>query len=319
MEGPSMKKTPWLVCLFSVSALAASSTPGEKVIYGEDDRLDLYQVQNSRDAALADSTVALMDGANLTRNGDSFDIKADTFGREFGLCKSEPYYDQPSGAFCSGALVGPDLLITAGHCVKSAGECAAVKFVFNYSVTKEGVYPTSASAENVVGCKQIIARKQEGAGADYALIRLDRSISNHKPLKINRANDLTAGDKVGVIGHPSGLPVKVAFGDSKVRTMEKPGYFIANLDTYGGNSGSAVFNTKTGLVEGILVRGETDFVYSSANGCRLSNVCGSNGCRGEDVTKIGELAALIPEGSSTGDTRDAPRAPRGSSWPSARR
>ena len=59
---------------------------------------------------------------------------------------------------------------------------------------------------------------------------------------------------------------------------------MANLDTYGGNSGSAVFNAKTGLVEGILVRGEQDYVQKGD--CRVSNVCPADGCRGEDVTKI---------------------------------
>lgn len=310
-----MKKTPWLVCLFSVSALASGGTPGERVIYGDDDRLDLFQVQNSRDVQLADSTAALMEAEKLTRNGDKFEIAAEIFGREFGLCPKEPFFNQPSGAFCSGALVGTDLLITAGHCVKTAADCAATKFVFNYSVTAEGVYPTSATAENVVGCKEIIARKQEGAGADYALIRLDRAITNHSPLKINRVADLKAGDKVGVIGHPSGLPVKVAFGDSEVRTVDKPGFFMANLDTYGGNSGSAVFNTRTGLIEGILVRGENDFVYAS--GCRVSNVCPATGCRGEDVTKIGELANLIPATAEL--PRNPPRDNPRSSWPTSRR
>jgi hypothetical protein len=316
MEGHfMMKKTPWLVCLFAVSAFASGGTPGDKVIYGQDDRLDIFQVQNTRDVQLADSTVALMEGNNLTRSGDKFDIRADIFGPTFGLCKDEPFYNQPSGAFCSGSLVAPDIIITAGHCIKNASDCSSTKFVFDYAVTQEGVYPTSATADNVVGCKSIIARKQEGAGADFAVIRLDRAITNHKPLAINRAGDLKAGDKVGVIGHPSGLPVKVAFGDSKVRTVDRPGYFMANLDTYGGNSGSAVFNTTTGLVEGILVRGENDFVYK--NGCQVSNVCPADGCRGEDVTKISEVAALIPA------TGDAPRQPQPSkdeptsSWPSS--
>jgi hypothetical protein len=306
-----MNKTPWLVCLISVSAFA-SGGPSDKVIYGDDDRLDIYQVTNSRDIQLADSTVALMNASNLTLKENQYEIKAGIFGSDFGLCADEPFFNQPSGAFCSGALVAPDLMITAGHCIKSASACASTKFVFDYAVTKEGVYPTTASIDSVVGCKEIVARKQEGTGADYALIRLDRAITSHKPLAINRAENLKNGDKVGVIGHPSGLPVKVAFGDSEVRDVTKPGFFVANLDTYGGNSGSAVFNTNSGEIEGILVRGENDFVYS--NGCRRSNVCSATGCRGEDVTKISEIAALIPE---TRTPRQPPKP--GSSWPSRTR
>jgi hypothetical protein len=315
-----MKKTPWLV--ISILGLAGSAFgsggPGEKVIYGDDDRLDIYQVTNSRDVELADSTVALMEAGKLTRSGDKFEIAAEQFGVEFGLCDKEPFREQPSGAFCSGSLVAPDLLITAGHCIENATECSNTKFVFNYAVTKEGAYPKSASADNVVGCKEIVARKKEGAGADFALIRLDRRITNHKPLAINRDGDLKAGDNVGVIGHPSGLPVKVAFGKSVVRDVSPTGYFVASLDTYGGNSGSAVFNTKTGLIEGILVRGEQDFVYTS-EGCRVSNVCTQDDCRGEDVTKIAEVAKLIPTDDRSGGGGTGGGTEPSSSWPSSAR
>lgn len=305
-----MNKAPWLLCLtFSISSAFAGNHEG--VIYGEDDRQDIYQVTNSRDLDLASSTVVLMNADKLTRSGDQYKISADTFGREFGLCDSEPFKEQPSGGFCSGSLVGEDLIITAGHCIEDASECASTKFVFGYAVAKAGVYPTSTLASEVVGCKEIVARKKEAAGADFALIRLDRKVKNHKPLKINRVPDLKAGDHVGVIGHPSGLPVKVAFGKSEVRDVSTTGYFVANLDTYGGNSGSAVFNTATGLIEGILVRGETDFVYEG--GCRVSNVCKANECRGEDITKIAELVNLIPESRDTPPT--PPPSEPTSKWP----
>jgi hypothetical protein len=57
-----------------------------------------------------------------------------------------------------------------------------------------------------------------------------------------------------------------------------------------------VFNTTTGLIEGILVRGETDYTYRTGGGqfCRISNRCANDGCRGEDVTKIASAASFIP-------------------------
>jgi hypothetical protein len=248
-----------------------------------------------------------MKASNLEQNGEVYDIEAGTFGDDFGLCESEPFRDQPSGGFCSGALVGDDLMITAGHCIEDEYECESTRFVFGYQVKKEGEYPTSAPVGEVYSCAEIIRRDQVSDGADYAVIRLDRKVSNHRPLAINRAADLKDGDKVGVIGHPSGLPVKIAFGESLVRDVAPEGYFVANLDTYGGNSGSAVFNTKSGLIEGILVRGETDFITTS-EGCRASNVCEADDCRGEDVTKISALADIIPDVGT-------PPAPPTSSWP----
>ena len=94
------------------------------------------------------------------------------------------------------------------------------------------------------------------------------------------------------MGHPSGLPLKFANG-AQVKDTSNASYFVANLDTYGGNSGSPVFNEDDGTVEGILVRGDTDFVRD--NGCFISNVCPTTGCRGEDVTRTTEFAGDVPE------------------------
>lgn len=288
----------WVVPAFTVLlfVLFSSAFAGElstKVIYGDDDRQDLYQVSDSQKLELAKSTAALIAANRVTIANGRARIATTNYGRDFGLCRNEPFYAQPMAAFCSGALVGPDLLMTAGHCITNETECKATKFVFGFSVTQEGVFPAEVASKDVVGCKSIVRREYQAGGLDYALIRLDRKITHRASLAINRANDLRAGDSVGVIGHPSGLPTKVAFGASVVRDVSNPEYFVANLDTYGGNSGSAVFNTITGKIEGILVRGEQDFVFE--NGCRRSKVCGAASCRGEDIIRISTLSVHIPE------------------------
>jgi hypothetical protein len=54
-----------------------------------------------------------------------------------------------------------------------------------------------------------------------------------------------------------------------------------------------VFNSDTHEVEGILVRGETDFISNGS--CTESLKCPNTGCRGEDCTRTTEFARLIPE------------------------
>jgi hypothetical protein len=98
-----------------------------------------------------------------------------------------------------------------------------------------------------------------------------------------------------VIGHPAGLPTKVA-GGAKVRDASPEGFFVANVDTYGGNSGSIVINARTGKGAGILVRGEADYVYKGD--CRVSKVCAADACRGEDVTKLSSVAFPAPASPS---------------------
>ena len=272
-------------------AVPASAQFQNKVIYGSDTRIDLYQTSDPRLRSLADSTVALFQAAGVSADGGVAKLTTQNYGQMMGLCKEEPFYEQGTGAFCSGSLVAPDVIMTAGHCVPSAEECANIKFVFGFAVKKKGVLPDSVPATDVYGCKELIGRAQVNAGADWALVRLDRKVAGRKPLKLNLTGKIENKTEVLVIGHPSGLPTKIA-GGAHVRDASKDAYFVANLDTYAGNSGSAVFNSTTGLVEGILVRGEQDFVPKGD--CQVSNVCPADGCRGEDVTKIASVADKIP-------------------------
>lgn len=274
-----------------LAAMPALAQVGPDVIYGSDDRLDIYQVENAKLREAADSTVALFSGSDVSVAGDKATLSVSPYGPGMSLCPEEPFYEQVNGAFCSGSLIAPDVIMTAGHCVRSQDACEGTKFVFGFGVKAKGVMPKTVASSDVYSCRKLIAQEVVGTGADYALIKLDRPVAGHKPLKFNRTGDPANGTPLVVIGHPAGLPTKVA-GGAKVRDASPSGYFVANLDTYGGNSGSAVFNAKTLVVEGILVRGENDYVWRGS--CRVSNECADDACRGEDVTKMSSVLPHVP-------------------------
>lgn len=272
-------------------AVPSFAQVGPDVIYGSDDRLDLYQVENSRLREAAESTVALFQAGQVSVNGSRASLSVRPYGSGMSLCADEPFYDQVNGAFCSGSLIAPDVIMTAGHCVRTEQACQGTKFVFNFGVKQKGVMPTSVGADDVYSCKKLIAQTLVGNGADFALIKLDRPVVGRRPLRFNRNGDPANGTPLVVIGHPAGLPTKVA-GGAKVRDASPSGYYVANLDTYGGNSGSAVFNATNLVVEGILVRGENDYVWRGS--CRVSQQCADDACRGEDVTKMSSVVPSIP-------------------------
>jgi V8-like Glu-specific endopeptidase len=298
-----MKKTTLFAA--ALALCAGSAFANDKVIYGADDRLDIYQVTDAKLLKLADSTVGLFQGSDVTLQNGFAQLATESYADGYGLCKEEPFYEQNTGAFCSGSLVAPDVIMTAGHCVKSESACATTKFVFGFAVTQKGVTPSQVPASEVYSCAQLIGREQVGTGADWALIRLDRKVTNHEPLKYDAGDAVKNGDQLVVIGHPAGLPTKVA-GGATVRDASPKGYFVANLDTYGGNSGSAVFNAKTGVIVGILVRGENDYVYKGD--CRVSNVCTSDGCRGEDVTKLSAVTSPFSKAAAAEGQHSEPMA-----------
>jgi V8-like Glu-specific endopeptidase len=285
-----MKVFSGMAVLLSLPVFASADA---KSIYGADDRKDYFQV-SSEMKGYTDSVVSLWRSARVVDQGSSYRLQTFTLRDAKGLCPGQKFAEQNVGAFCSGSLVGEDLIMTAGHCIKSEADCANTKFVFGHRVEAAGKAGVSNVAKDqVYGCSKIVTRKlDEGVlGSDYALIKLDRKVAGRKPLAINRGGQITKGAKLFVIGHPSGLPVKVA-GNSSVRKVNDK-YFVADLDTFGGNSGSAVFNASTKKIEGILVRGDEDYSETPA-GCTVATTYAQTGGRGEDVTRISELSAFIP-------------------------
>ena len=278
-----------------------------RVIYGSDGRLDLYQVSDERLLRLAKSTAALIKNSDLTPSGSDFIIAGVNYGTSRNLCSSEKFREQETGAFCSGFLVRPDIMITAGHCITNAIDCSGTSFVFDYGLFQAGVLPKKATSTNIYRCAEVLKTQNPSAAADYAVIRLNKAVVGREPLAMRQvASDgqIQVGEVLVVIGHPVGLPTKVTTG-GKVRSVANREFLVASVDTYGGNSGSAVFNARTGLIEGILVRGEADF--TSQGSCTISKVCTEDGCRGEDITRIAMAQPFIPAGYT--DPNDPPHPP----------
>jgi hypothetical protein len=276
---------------YATEDIAATLRGQQKVIYGTDDRVDMYQVTDRRILTNADSVVALVDASDVTANGDGTStLNGPTFGAARNLCQSEPFRDQPTVPFCSGFLVDPSIVATAAHCVNQ-GNLSSIRFVFGFEMSDATTAETTIDNDEIYQGIRILGRQIGTAGTDWALVQLDRPVINHPYVRIRRGGKIPDGAAVHVIGHPSGLPKKYADG-AVVRDNTPSRYFVANLDTYGGNSGSPVFNSVPPQVEGILVRGETDFVR--VGGCWVSNVCPADGCRGEDCTRTTEFASLVP-------------------------
>lgn len=283
-----MRSTTLIIAGFltlGLSAGAAAERSG--VVYGEDDRQDLFQVTDQMKYNLSNSTVALIYKENLEAlDATQTKIKSRSYAQTYQLCSEEPFYEQGVAAFCSGFLVGPQTIVTAGHCIR-AQTCERTRFVFGYAIKSAGAFPHSVPTQEVYSCQTVVQSEQfsEEPGPDFAVVTLDRPVIGHAPLTLRTSGSILTSESVFVVGHPAGLPTKVA-GGAQVRDASPKAYFVANLDTYGGNSGSAVFNETTGQVEGILVRGELDYVTKKDANCQISNVCKDNGCLGEHVTRI---------------------------------
>jgi V8-like Glu-specific endopeptidase len=233
--------------------VSASVMANDKVIYGEDNRLDVFESTNDMHKTLARSTAAMIPSSSLRSAGNITHVSGPSM-QSRGMCSSERFSQQATAAMCSGFLVGDKYLVTAGHCITSEADCRSNKWVFDYKVDSADQLNVSVPSTSVYSCKRIISRSLDQVSQDdYAFIELDRAVTDRAPLEFRKEGQIAQGEEILVIGHPTGLPTKITDG-ANVRSLRGK-YFVANLDTYGGNSGSAVFNARTGVVEGILVRG----------------------------------------------------------------
>jgi V8-like Glu-specific endopeptidase len=284
--------TKIIILMAASMTFSAYAMNDNKVIYGDDNRLDLYETTDSLHLDLARSTAAMISTNKIKITDDIASINGNKLSSR-GICATAKFAEQMTAANCSGFLVGEDLLVTAGHCMKSASDCSGSNWVFDYAIGVNGASPAKVSASSVYECSEIISQTlSRSSKEDFALIRLKKKVIGRPVLKVRTEGRIGNNTALVVIGHPTGLPTKVSAG-ANVRTNSNSVYFVANLDTFGGNSGSAVFDAKTGTVEGILVRGETDYVYDSAQGCRVPKQCKNDECRGEDVTRITNIKKLL--------------------------
>ncbi|QDE87955.1 serine protease [Myxococcus xanthus] len=293
-----------LLCTLSVAACgpAPEGEPsGEKspemgsqenpVVYGTDHRTDVYAYPASALRTRAEkSTVALMSPSDFNAsNPNNVTFNGSTLQSAYNLCSTQRFLNDPTPAFCSGTLIDDDLVLTAGHCITSASACANTRFVFNFYRTSATALQTVTTAD-IFSCQSIVARQQStvnGRNLDFAVVRLDRPATpRFEPAPIRPGNTaLPLNTSVSVIGSGSGIPFKIDDGgwvrDARAGTLD---YFVANTDTFGGNSGSGVYENNNVTVAGILVRGVTDYV--SQGSCNVVNQCTDTGCGGESITYV---------------------------------
>lgn len=290
-----MKKITLLTLsiFLSIGILASPS----KSIYGEDDRIDFNDLTDQRHKDWALSTAAMIPSYIIREYDEStYKIKAKML-QQNGICEYERFSRQLTAAECSGFIVSEDLLITAGHCMMTQNDCKSWRWVFDYRQSSKYKIGRSlyVPKSSVYSCKEVIKTVNDGE-TDFAIIKLDRPVLDRPFLQVRQKGHVKSQDRMTLIGYPSGLPVKVSPNAVIKDANDKAPYFYATTDSFGGNSGSPVINSDTGLVEGILVRGEEDYHYEKRRGkkCLVPTVCSEEKkCAGEETTKISILLPYL--------------------------
>ncbi len=287
--------------VFSVNAKFDFSDKNTKAIYGVDDRqfVDCESSQKIRE--ISKSVAMIIEKKNIKQNDHTTKFFADSLSVQ-NICSEERFAKHLSAGVCTGFLVGPDLLASAGHCFLDKLDCQNQLIVFNILVKNEVEDGIIIPNENIYECKEIVSQFYDSSNImDFVVIRLKRKVHEAKVLKMRTSGELSLKDKVFMIGHPLGIPLVVT-RSTKILDNSGPHSFSAELDSFSGNSGSPVINSKTFKVEGILVRGEEDFVQNQSLQCYHSIVynlesrestASQNKSQGESVTRISDILPFI--------------------------
>lgn len=260
-----MKLASLFLIFISLEARANSTFS----VYGEDDRREVRGVSRAHQR-LADSTAALIANSFMIEEGNSYRIDAPTLEEQDGVCATERYRDQPAASICSGTLIAPDLILTAAHCYQSASVCEHASWVFGFHESKNGKYKTNK--REIYRCKEVVFQEFDlKNGRDFSVVKLDRKVRNHRPVKLREEGNAEVNTRLVLIGNPRGLPTKIA-DNAWVTSIKDGGILMSNVDAYTGNSGSGVFNAEKGFLEGVLSYGNEDYLENEQMTCFTSKI-----------------------------------------------
>jgi hypothetical protein len=278
------------------------ATRSERLIYGADDRIEPYEASDDVFRLVKQSSVALIPKTNLLSVNGTIEIVAETATDNHNLCPGERHGRQPSAAFCSGVLLDSNLVLVAGHCVRTlALKDFAVVFGYYYQESDVVSLTTADVAEPI----EIVAEALDPAGTkprlDFAWLRLAACAPPpREPARVYQTDPrLRARTQVVFASTGLGVPIKVDSGgivrDPRADTLD---YFVASTDSSHGSSGGGAFSRELILL-GILSRGGEDLM-DTAEGCRRNRVV-SDGLAEEEFTyafrAIEKLCETAPTGS----------------------
>jgi V8-like Glu-specific endopeptidase len=242
--------------------IEAEKSENDRGLWGNDDRLDFYDINNQTVRRNMRATVAVCMKEDLEDTGDgNHELSTKPYGETFHLCTSEKFVDQPiaSGPFLSGTLVADDVVLSAAHYVDE-GNINKLAFIFGFRMEDPVTPVTKIANKDIYYGAEIVARKYDVFGpnateSDWVLVRLNRKVTDWEPVTLCKKK-VFFEQGIYILGHPCALPIKYASGI--VIDDIQDAYFRCEADLYSSNSGSGVYCQTTHHLIGNLVKSDPE-------------------------------------------------------------
>lgn len=160
---------------------------------------------------------------------------------------------------CSGTLIGPNLFLTAAHCIEPSSdssvfpvdpmsgtvltaEQAAANMHVNFQYQLDG--SGNLRAEDEYAVTRLVELRR--GNLDYAILELQGAPGHTYGYASLRGRLPSQSELLTIIQHPQGLPKVVATGNFVAHDNTR--LFYGDLDTENGSSGSGVLDTRGRLI-----------------------------------------------------------------------
>jgi V8-like Glu-specific endopeptidase len=271
-------------------------------VFGVDNRSEARDAVVFKDMVRA--TAVMIHKSKIKGNKVYSETLRTRLSRQFGVStfhENVKFLDQPTCATCTGFLIAPDILVTAGHCIEKMEDAEDYVWIFDFTIDKNynsfGGYFTIDPNE-IYEVKEVMGAYFQSVSTytDYSFLRLNKK-SDRPPYQFRTSGKIASYTNVFTIGSPTGLPLKLA-DDAWVVSNSYEKWFRNSIDGFPGNSGGPVFN-EYGLIEGIHVRGAVelnegrytgDYKFDSTCNCiktvQWSSTIGTEGSHAHRITAV---------------------------------
>lgn len=231
-------------------------------IYDEDNRVDYYKLKDEKVKELSRSVAFQIYFDEL--RGWTFNRYWELLVRPLSarnICHNERFAEQPvMRNDCTGVLIGPKHLLMPGHCITDH-YCKNDLFYYMFDYRRDDMetFNVKRDRNNFYKCKKLLKRVYNPQTAiSYAVLELDKTVKDRTPVKIAKEQMISTNEELLAIGHPAGMPLKVA-KDAYVTDQNKT-HFLVSSDISGSSKGTAIFNARTYELEGMLISGTKEYV-----------------------------------------------------------